>query len=128
MSFLRLNGAIRVILAASAVLAASSQVARAETIFLNCTHQNSEGGYSLTFTVDLTNSTVENLSATINVTTIDWVRHASNNGITSETYFHINRTTGVLTTWTSYHWSGQTQTSARTDYSCTVGGQPPTKF
>jgi len=121
MSFFKLNGTVRVMLAASAVLAASSHSARAETVFLKC-------GELTVYAVDLSNGTVDNLPAAINVTTISWVRNSSGSGITAQVYHYINRTTGVLTRWITYHWRGHTESSARRDLSCAVGGPPPRKF
>ncbi len=37
MSFVKFSGSVRVVLVALAMLLASSQIARAETIFLTCT-------------------------------------------------------------------------------------------
>jgi len=123
MSFLRLNGAFRVSLATLAVLAGSSQVALAETIFLKC------GDYSA-FTVDLSNSTVDNHPATINATAIDWqVPQELGSGKSGVTYWHIDRIAATLTDYfTVRDRNGVVNTSRSTTESCTVLSVPPTKF
>jgi hypothetical protein len=119
MSSAKLNGVLRVILAASAVLAVSSQVARAETIFLKCGSSN--------YVVDLTNSTVDGKPATITPLSIDWVHDASGSGITAEIRFHIDRTTGALTGAVTYHVRGGDQ-FGQIKESCVIGAPPATKF
>jgi hypothetical protein len=92
-SFLKLTGAVRVLLAASAVFAASSQVARAETVFLKCGDTN-------TFTVDLLKSTVDNCPASITPLSIKWhVPQDLGSGKSGVTYWHIDRVAATLTNY-----------------------------
>src|ERR1700687_4552 len=93
MSFFKIKGTL-VALVALAMIVASAHIARAETIFLSC----SVGELSAnTYTVDLTNNTVDNFQATINETAIDWVREATPlGGSTASTHFHIDRTAGTI--------------------------------
>ena len=108
MSFLKLTGAVRVLLAASAVFAASSQVARAETIFLKCGDFN-------TFTVDLLKSTVDNYPARITPLSIEW----QNTGGDFVVNNYIDRATGIMTM--SHH-------GHQFKHTCETVSQPPTKF
>jgi hypothetical protein len=95
MSFLKLTRSVRVTLVALAMLAASSQTARAETIFLTCSVPEP----NKTFTVDLAKNTVNNLPANINQTAIDWqekltTADAQTVGVQNN---HTDRTAGTLT-------------------------------
>src|SRR5271157_591995 len=74
MSFLKLNGRICVTLAALAMLAASPQAARAETIFLKC------GSWDVA-AIDLTNRTVNNIPADITPVSIDWDKVSKGGGV-----------------------------------------------
>jgi hypothetical protein len=122
MSFVKLNGAVRTLLAALAVLAISSPAARAESIFLQC-------GSGM-FTVDLTNNTVDNKPATINATSIDWTWTAPTDyGSQSVGHFHIDRIAGTLTyQWSTHFANGRTGDLPSQTSPCTVGSPPPTKF
>ena len=57
MNFVKLNGGTGAVLVALAVLAASSQAARAETIFLKCHRINVSHEESTTLTIDLAKNT-----------------------------------------------------------------------
>ena len=105
---------------------AVSWSARAETIFLQC----AEHGSSSTYTVDLTNNTVDNHPANINQTSIDWQYNIGSQtpGLTAVLHKHIDRTTGQVTTTATYNNNGQISTGYDGPHSCTVGGPPPTKF
>lgn len=130
MSALKVNAGVCVMFAALVMLAASSQSARADTIFLTC----NEGIIGpKTFTVDLTNNTVNNEPATINSTAIDWQiqLHGDATGqVTSgRVYNHIDRTAGTIREYVTYHWAnGRDITSDPNTYPCSVGSPPPTKF
>jgi hypothetical protein len=99
------------------ILPASCQ-ARAETIIFQC---------GPSFAVDLKNNTVNKQPATINATAIDWrltPGPADDNGVV---YYHIDRTTGILTENFAYHLSnGSTHSDDPTTYLCTVGSARPT--
>jgi hypothetical protein len=124
MSFVKLHGAVRIMLAALAVVAISSQAARAETIFLQC----GQGS----FTVDLTNNTVNNLPATGNATGIDWQVTQSfstpRGTETTVTYNPLDRTAGTLTNYFTLQWPGGNNSTPPSTISCTLGSRPPTKF
>jgi hypothetical protein len=124
MSFANSNGTVRIILAALAVLATTSEAARAETIFLHC------GESASTFTVDLTNNTVDNKPATINATSIDWTwTPPPDQGTQSVGHFHIDRIAGTLTSqWSTHFANGRTGDLPSQTWSCTVSSAPPTKF
>ena len=108
------------------VLIASAQVARAETIFLKCGDAN--------HTVDLTANTVDNHSATINETAIDWaVNMTYSNGTPQTDQYHIDRTAGTLrdTITICFHtggYAGTCRTNKTAPVACTVGSAPPKKF
>jgi hypothetical protein len=100
--------------------------AHAEIIFLTCTGDN-----PTQLTVDLTKSTVNNMPATINPTSIDWqhVAAPASDGTTGTTYGHIDRSAGTYTSWATFHTpSGQDLSSGQTTMSCIAGSPPPTKF
>jgi hypothetical protein len=124
MSFVKPSSAVRIILAALAVLAISSRAVRAETIFLHCGESQSN------FTVDLTNSTVDNYTATINATSIDWTQTPPpDQGTQSVGHFHIDRIAGTLTSqWSTHFANGHTGNLPLQTWSCTVSSAPPTKF
>jgi len=92
--------------------------ARANTIIFQC---------GVSFAVDLKNHTVNNQPATINATAIDWhvaLEPADDTGVI---YYHIDRTTGILTESFTYHLpNGSTQSDDPTTYRCTEGGARPT--
>jgi hypothetical protein len=122
MSFVKLNGGARVALATLAILVASSQVARADTIFLQCdTH---------TYTIDLTNDTVDNHPATINPTAIDWqTTQDFGNGGSAINYNHIDRTAGTARYGHTVHFpNGVVKDLDAQTASCTKVSAPPTKF
>jgi hypothetical protein len=101
-------------------LMASSPVS-AETIYLQCSSYK-------TFTIDLTNSTVDNLPATINATAIDWQFKgvvANKPGLTFVDNRHIDRIAGTF----SHYATDSTGDSSHWDpVPCTVISAPPTKF
>jgi hypothetical protein len=87
--------------------------ARANTIIFQC---------GTSFAVDLKNSTVNNQPATINATAIDWHLTPGPADDTGVIYYHIDRTTGILTENFTYHLpNGSTQSGDPTTYRCTVG-------
>lgn len=108
MSFVKPNGGVRVALVALVVLVGNSQVAQAETIFLKC------GSY--TYTVDLTNRTVDGEPAFITPLFIDY----TNNKGDFPVKVHVDRTTGEMT--------GEHHGHSFSDGICTTVSQPPTKF
>jgi hypothetical protein len=96
----------------------ASCAARADTILFQC---------GTSFAVDLTNNTVDNQPATINATAIDWQLTPGLADDTGVVYYHIDRTTGILTETFTYHLpNGSTQSDDPTTYRCTVGIAPPT--
>jgi hypothetical protein len=109
MSFLKSNGPVSVILGALAVMAVSSQVARAETLFLNC------GDWGI-FTVDLTKDTVNNVPTNITPLSIDWTNTQGDFPVS----FRIDRVAGALT--------AQHHESRFGPITCALVSQPPTKF
>jgi hypothetical protein len=126
MSFLTLNRVASVTLVALAVLGASSGTARADTMFLQCGTQ--------AFTVDLANNTVDNHPATINDTAIDWVvRYSYADGTPGSSQFHIDRTTGAMTStgtvcFQAGEFKGTCRTTPPSATTCTKGSAPATKF
>lgn len=110
------------------VLMASSQVALAETMYLQCGQTK--------LTVDLTNNTVDNSPATINPTAIDWSVSwpPYPDGSTASGQFHIDRTAGTLTSVTTVCFgSGGYKGSCRQippspPVACTKTSAPNTKF
>jgi hypothetical protein len=122
----RVNMKLSVIAIAVFVLIASAQIARAETIFLKCGDDS--------HTIDLTANTVDNHSATINETAIDWaVSMTYSDGTPQTDQFHIDRTTGTLTGTSTicFHtggYKGTCRTNKRAPVACTVGSAPPKKF
>lgn len=111
---------------AAFVLIASAQIALAETIFLKCGDDS--------HTVDLTANTVDNHSATINETAIDWtVSMTYSDGTPQTDQYHIDRTTGTLTDTHTicFHtggYAGTCRTNKTAPVACTVGSAPPKKF
>ena len=111
-----------------AITLTASWPVRAETIFLTC----NQG----TFTIDLTNKTVNNLPATINATSIDWEVHTTypDDGTTYSGQVHIDRTSGLMTSsGTLCFGSGGYKGTCRPGPSgpptaCTKGEPPPVKF
>jgi hypothetical protein len=105
---------------------ASAQIARAETIFLKCGDAN--------HTVDLAANTVDNHSATINETAIDWaVNMTYSDGTPQTDQYHIDRTTGTLTDTITicFHtggYKGTCRTNKTAPVACTAGSAPPKKF
>src|SRR5260370_1155680 len=122
MPFVKSNRGLCVALVALVLLLATSQIARANMIYLNCG--------SDTFTVDLTNSTVDNNPATISTTAIDWQRtDYPQPGGSALNHFHIDRTTGTFTRYFTAHFpNGVVRDSPLVTQPCTVGSQPATKF
>jgi hypothetical protein len=133
MSVLKLKGLARAALVALALLAASSQAARAETLFLECTYRFPGGNDAATnnYTIDLAKNTVNNYPATINETAIDWVEERSySSGTTSTRRCHIDRTRGTLIGQdTTCHPDGTCNTRPWAGaFICTKGRAPATKF
>ena len=96
----------------------ASYLVRAETIIFQC---------GTDFAVDLTNNTVNDQPATINATGIDWQLTPGPADDTCVIYYHIDRTTGLLTENFTYHLpNGSTQSDYPTTYRCAVGSAPPT--
>jgi hypothetical protein len=72
-------------------------------------------------------STSNNQLATINATAIDWHQTPEPADDTGVIYYHIDRTTDILTENFTYHLpNGSTQSDDPTTYRCTVGGARPT--
>jgi hypothetical protein len=109
MSYLKLTGGAGVMFVAVMMLVASAAAARAETIFLKCGPMN-------VITVDLTNQTVNNKPANITPVAIDW-QSANQYG---ESRFHIDRTTGILTTSGTYFTSNGNIPMPQGNDPCTV--------
>jgi hypothetical protein len=96
----------------------ASYPARADTIFFQC---------GTSFAVDLTNNTVNNQPATINATAIDWQLTPGPADDTGVVYYHIDRTTGILTENFTYRLpNGSTQSDDPTTYRCTLSSAPRT--
>jgi hypothetical protein len=105
-----------------AIALAVSWPARANTIFLTCG--------SNSFTVDLTNHTVNNLPASITSTAIDWQKTSyPEPGGSAVSYSHIDRIAGTYMTYFTAHFpNGVTNDSPRDTHPCTAGSAPATKF
>jgi hypothetical protein len=100
-----------------ATILTASCPARANTIIFQC---------GTSFAVDLTNNTVNDQPATINATAIDWQLTPGPADDTGVIYYHIDRTTGILTENFTYHLpNGSTQSDDPTTYRCTVGSARP---
>jgi hypothetical protein len=130
MSFVKSRGSVRMLLVALAMLLASSQTARAETIFLTCTGE----GNPITFTVDLTNNTVDNLPAAIDATSIDWQKTYTPEGgkpcdIAGEKN-HIDRTSGTFKRIATIHFCNgvEKELGPIPLMTCTKGSAPVTQF
>ena len=96
----------------------ASYPVRADTIIFQC---------GTSFTVDLKTNTVNNQPATINATAIDWHLTPGPADDTGVVYYHIDRTTGILTeNFTHRRPNGSTQSDDPTTYRCTVGSARPT--
>jgi hypothetical protein len=96
----------------------ASYPVRADTIIFQC---------GTSFVVDLTNSSVNDLPAIINATAIDWQLKPGPADDTGVVYYHIDRTTGILTENFTYHLpNGSTQSDYPTAYRCIVGSAPRT--
>jgi len=96
---------------------ASPMLAQAETIFIKC--KNIE-----TFSIDLTNNTVNNIPANIRPTAIDW-EIVNQYG---DFHFHIDRTLGTLTTSGTYYKSDGSHPIPQSTVSCAAVDQQTTKF
>ena len=100
-----------------ATILPASCPARANTIIFQC---------GTSFAVDLKNNTVNNQPATINATAIDWHLTPGPADDTGVVFYHIDRTTGILTENFTYHLpNGSTQSDDPTTYRCTVGSARP---
>jgi hypothetical protein len=109
----------------------TSWPAVANTIYLKCPG----APYGDVLTVDLTNNTVDQHPATINVTAISW-RHnercasctASNPGTAIQVYY-LDRTTGILKVYDEFNYQdGTHEKTGPFTYTCTVSRAPATKF
>ena len=135
MSFFKLNGSAGVMLVTLAMLMASSQGASAGTIFLAC--PSAVNTDAATLTVDVTNNTVNNYSAKIDTTSIDWEHNVPCEDCTGpfavtkpvrQTY-HLDRTTGTLTVVDKFsRVDGNDAINGPFTYACTVSSAPSTKF
>lgn len=116
-------------LVALTLLVASSQVARAETIFLKCVGQENYNTM-FTFSVDLTNRTVNGKPADITPLSVSWHTSSIGGGITADTLHSIDRTTGIYTFRTVYHApeGDRIADGTKSPFSCTQVSAPPTKF
>ena len=91
---------------------AASCPARAKMIIFQC---------GTSFTVDLTNNTVNDQPALITPTAIDWQLKPGPTDDTGVVDYHIDRTTGILTEKFTHHFpNGSTQSDDPTTYRCTV--------
>ena len=98
------------------VLATILTASCANTIIFQC---------GTSFAVDLKNNTVNNQPATINATAIDWQLTPGPADDAGVVYYHIDRTTGILTENFTYRLpNGSIQSDDPTTYRCTVA--PPT--
>ena len=96
----------------------ASYPVRADTIIFQC---------GTSFAVDLTNNTANDQPATINATAIDWQLKPGPADDTGVVYYHIDRTTGILTENFTYPLpNGSTQSDDPTTYRCTVDSARPT--
>jgi hypothetical protein len=96
-----------------AIILTTSCPARATTIIFKC---------GTSFAVDLKNKTVNDLPATINATAVDWQLTPEPAHDTGVVRYHIDRITGILTEYFTYHLpNGSTQSDDPTTYRCTVG-------
>lgn len=101
-----------------ATILTASCPAKANTIIFQC---------GTNFAVDLKHNTVNNQPATINATAIDWHLTPEPGGDTGVIYYHIDRTTGILTEIFTYHLpNGSNQSDDPTTYRCTVVSARPT--
>jgi hypothetical protein len=136
MAVLKLNGLARATLIALVMLAASAQMARAKTLYLECRFPDAPAGVAPdTYTIDLAKNTVNNHPATINETAIDWVQEQGYSDGTIDTrHFHLDRTTGTLKgedtdCYQSGRHAGSCITSQwREASTCTKRRAPATKF
>lgn len=117
MSFSKLNGSASAMFVALAMLVAGPQVARAETIFLKCGQMNM-------ITVDLTNKTVNNIPANITPVAVDW----NNRNQYGESHFHIDRTTGEMTTSGTYFTANGNIPMPQGTDTCTIVVSPQKQF
>ncbi len=129
MSALKLSSVVSVVFVALAMLVASSQTARAETIFLTC----NIGTNTKTFTVDLTNNTVNNLAAAIDATSIDWQstepQESGRPGDSNLEKNSIDRTSGTFKRIITIHFAnGFVTDMGPITGTCTKGGAPATQF
>jgi hypothetical protein len=96
-----------------ATILTTSYPVRADTIIFQC---------GTSFAVDLKNNTVNNQPAKINATAIDWQLKPGPADDAGVVYYHIDRTTGILTeNFTYFLPNGSTQSDDPTTYHCTVG-------
>ena len=114
-----MNRGIKVVpICVLATILTASCPALANTIIFQC---------GTRFTVDLKNNTVNDLPATINATAIDWQLTPGPADDTGVIYYHIDRTTGILTENFAHHLpNGSTQSDDPTTYHCTVSSARPT--
>ena len=100
--------------------------AQAETIYLQCGQAS--------FTVDLTNKTVNNKPASIDATSIDWndppqTHTRPDGGLDTVTLFqHIDRVQGTYSFRIQVEFPGGVNPGRTNTFSCTVGSAPATKF
>jgi hypothetical protein len=105
---------------------AFSLPSRAEILFLTC---NSPKYPTRTLTIDLANKTVNNLPASINLTSIDWKETDVQVGGTAIYRYHIDRASGVFTQKAQTRFdNGRLVDMGESAYDCNVGNPPPTKF
>jgi len=114
-------------LAIAAAVAAISSPSLAQSVYLRC----AQGASHDDVNIDLSNHTANGRPATITATTIDWqfIPQASDEGTTGVIYYHVDRVSGTMTTYATYHLrNGRNMSSGQTVYYCTPGEPPATKF
>ena len=121
-----MNRTSKITLLALAIAPLCATVAQAETIYLKCSADGSEQ----IVTIDTTANTVNNISAKINATSIEWYENQdAGSGASVETFYKIDRTTGVYEELNRYHFSsGNIQNHPGPTQSCVPTAAPATKF
>lgn len=107
----------------------SSSPAQAKTIYLVCPGASDSTTSTGTYTVDLTNKTVNNFPATINATAFDWQKRTDYGGGIIRTWtWHIDRTAGAITITLSTHFANGHVAADTATHPCKVSSAPSTKF
>jgi hypothetical protein len=115
---------LKVLATLSLVAVTMSNLAVAETLFLNC---KDDAGNVSTLAIDLTNRTVGGRPANISATSFDW-ETASADGVAVNRN-HIDRVSGTYTsTMTVKRRDGNGVNQNTWTQSCAAGAAPATKF